>query len=168
MIGTKAEILKWLIDQPDGQFRAEPYRPKRTLTQNAYFHVLVGKIAEKVRSTNAEIKNLLLSDYGVVDVEMGAVIIEDSKPWQRSPYLHLHPTANTSILANGRLYRTCYVMKGSHELNTTEMARLLDGTMEEAKRLGIETLPAHELERMRALEKRREEKNGNMEKNTRS
>ena len=41
-------------------------------------------------------------------------------------------------------------MRGSHTYNTAEMSRLIDGTVAEAKQLGIETLPPSELERMKA------------------
>ena len=41
--------------------------------------------------------------------------------------------------------------KGSHELNTAEMAKLIDGTVYECKEAGIETLTPNELERMKGL-----------------
>ena len=37
------------------------YRPKRSLTANAYFHVLVGKIAEKMETSHAEIHNMMIA-----------------------------------------------------------------------------------------------------------
>ena len=39
-------------------------RRKRSLNANAYFHVLVGKIAEKNRTSKAFTKNLLMARYG--------------------------------------------------------------------------------------------------------
>jgi hypothetical protein len=42
------------------------------------------------------------------------------------------------------------VMRGSHTYDTREMSRLIDGTVEEAKELGIETLTPEQLERMKA------------------
>ena len=41
-------------------------------------------------------------------------------------------------------------LRGSHTYNTAEMARLIDGTVDEAKALGIETLTPAELERMKS------------------
>ena len=49
---------------------------------------------------------------------------------------------------NGKLYRVYVVMRGSHTYDTKEMSRLIDGTVQEAKEHGIETLPPDELERM--------------------
>jgi hypothetical protein len=51
---------------------------------------------------------------------------------------------------NGKLYRVYIVMKGSHTYDTKQMSVLIDGTVGEAKDLGIETLPPHELERMKS------------------
>lgn len=40
-------------------------------------------------------------------------------------------------------------MRGSHTYDTKEMSRLIDGTVEEAKELGIETLTPDQVERMK-------------------
>lgn len=46
--------------------------------------------------------------------------------------------------------KRCWVMmKGSHEMDTAEMTRLLDGLIDECRQVGIETLTPAELERMR-------------------
>ena len=150
MIGDKAQVIKWLLDQKDGDYEAKPYRHKRTLTQNAYFHVLVGQIAKAVgNKTDTEVKNQLIADYGVIDIDTGVVIMDDAVPWDKSPYLHLRPTTATRTLDDGKLYRVYHVMKGSRMLDTAEMAHLLDGTIREAQELGIETLPPHILASLR-------------------
>ena len=155
MIGSKAEVMFWLKSQKDGQYEIVPYCPGRTLTQNAYFHVLVREIAKAVRNlSDVEVKNRLIADYGVVDREMGVVIIDDSVPWDKSPYIHLRPTSATRVLDDGKLYRVCYVMRGTHTLNTADMAHLLDCTVAEAKQLGIETLPPQKLIAMRLREEK--------------
>lgn len=154
MIGPKTEALKWLIDAPDGDYEVKKWHPKRSLTANAYFHVLVGKIAEALGVTNAEIKNSMIARYGQIDTDLMSVIVEDSRAgWERTEFIHLRPTSATRVMDNGRLYRVCLVMRGSHTYDSAEMARLIDGTVEEAKELGIETLPPHELERLKGYEK---------------
>ena len=40
------------------------YREKRSLDANAYFHVLVGKIADITGQSNIYMKNRLISEYG--------------------------------------------------------------------------------------------------------
>ena len=42
----------------------------------------------------------------------------------------------------------CILIKPSHEYNSAEMAKLIRGTIEEEKWLGIETIPPEELKRM--------------------
>lgn len=52
----------------------KPYRAKRSLNSNAYFHVLVGKIADKVGNSKPAIKNMLLSKYGQYEIENDSLI----------------------------------------------------------------------------------------------
>jgi hypothetical protein len=51
------------------------------------------------------------------------------------------------------------MLKGSHDLNTTEMAELLDGLIQEARQLDIETMTPAELERLRAYEAQKNQSN---------
>ena len=127
------------------------YRPKRSLTANAYFHVLVGKIAEKLKTSHAEVHNLMIARYGVVDEEVKSVILADEIPWQKLESIHLRPTSATKVMDNGKLYRVYIVMKGSHTYDTAEMGTLIDGVVEEAKELDIETMSPKELERLKQL-----------------
>lgn len=124
------------------------YREKRSLNANAYFHVLVEKIAGALKVTHTEIHNQLIADYGFMDSDFPSVIIDDAVDWKRIETLHLKPTTHTRVMDNGRLYRVYLVMRGSHTYNTEEMSKLIDGTVQEAKELGIETLTENELRRM--------------------
>ena len=125
------------------------YRPKRSLTANAYFHVLVGTIAEKMETSHAEIHNMMIARYGVIDEEVKNVILADEIPWQKLESIHLRPTSATKVMDNGKLYRVYIVMKGSHQYDTKQMATLIDGVVSEAKEMNIETIPPQELERMK-------------------
>lgn len=124
------------------------FREKRSLNANAYFHVLVDKIAEVLESSHTEVHNKLIAEYGCIDDDIKNLIIDDEIPWQKFETIHLRPTTATKVMDNGRLYRVYLVMRGSHTYDTKEMARLIDGTVSEAKELGIETMPPAELERM--------------------
>ena len=121
---------------------------KRSLNANAYFHVLVDKIAEKLNVSHFEIHNRMIARYGYIDEGVKTIIMLDTIPYEKLEVLHLRPTTSTRILDDGRLYRVFFVMRGSHTYNTIEMTRLIDGTVSEAKELGIETLTPAELERM--------------------
>lgn len=137
----------------DLRIKAVKWRNKRSLNANAYFHVLVGKIADVVNSSTTEIHNQMICRYGqpeITEDRLLTVIILDSIPWEKLDYIHLKPTSATRILDDGKLYRVYYVMRGSHTYDTKEMSMLIDGTVSEAQDLGIETLTPDELERMKA------------------
>ena len=148
--GTPEEIVKWLFTQDrDKVFTISEFRRKRSLSANAYFHVLVDKIAEKMRLSHTEVHNMMIADYGRVDEELSNIIMDDEIPWEKVQAMHLRPTKHTQVLDNGKLYRVYLVMRGSHTYNSLEMAHLIDGTVQEAKQHGIETLPPQELERLK-------------------
>lgn len=143
---TPVEYDKTSQDIVDVQIKK--HREKRSLNANAYFHVLVDKIAQVQKVSHTEIHNQMIAEYGEVDYEVKSIIMKDSIPWQRLQTIHLRPTTNTSVLDDGNLWRVYQVMRGSHTYDTKEMSRLIDGVVSEAKELDIETLTPAELERM--------------------
>lgn len=129
------------------------WREKRSLDANSYYWVLVGKIADVIESSTTEIHNIMLSRYGQPEItgdSLANIILLDSIPWQELDYIHLKPTSATKILDDGKLYRVYRVMRGSHTYDSKEMSVLIDRVVNEAKELGIETIPPEELERMKA------------------
>ena len=129
---------------------ARRHREKRSLSANAYFHVLVNKIAESIGSSITEVKNGLIAEYGQIDTGIRNIIMLDSIDWKKVESLHLRPTTATRVMDNGKLYRVYFVMRGSHTYNTAEMSRLIDATVEAAKEQGIETLTPAQIGRMKA------------------
>ena len=118
----------------------KPYRAKRSLNSNAYFHVLVGKIADKVGNSKPAIKNMLLSKYRQYEIENDSlihmIVREDVDVSERED-IHLSPTSAVKELDDGKLYRVYRLMRGSHTFNTAEMTKLIEGTIAEAKEAGI-------------------------------
>ena len=140
------------VDDLDGELEIEAkvYREKRSLNANSYFHVLAGKIAAKLNTSNTHEKNRLIREYGQWEIIDGLIPTITVKPEYEDLILdvdglHVKPTGKDE---NGRL--VFGLMRGSHTYNTKEMARLIDGTVEDAKELGIETLTPAELERMKS------------------
>ena len=129
----------------------KPFSPARTLSQNDYFHVLVGKMASVLRVTANEVKNQMISDYGQINrLEDGSLDWSVKPPtfnWLKSVN-HYQPT-DRYVLNKGQKCPVYIVMRGSHTYNTQEMSVLIDGTISEAKELGIETATPDELARMR-------------------
>jgi hypothetical protein len=93
----------------------------------------------------------MISDYGCVDEEMPDIQLKASVDWRRIERIHLQPTTEYSVGDDGILYYRYKVMRGSHTYNTKEMSVLIDGVVQEAKELGIETLPDKEIERLKSL-----------------
>ena len=131
-----------------------PHKEKRSLDANAYFHVLVGKIAQVINSSNTEVKNRLIRDYGqyefindkIPTYIVNADFVDEMLNREDIHFKHIGWDGDRARMA---------VMRGSHTYNTAEMSHLIDGTVSEAKELGIETLPPEELKRMmEQMEKR--------------
>ena len=149
MVGNREKLVVWLMGQPEDKiFECVEKRNKRSLSANAYFHVLCQKIAEMTNQSLTEVKNQMIAEYGQTDTDLGTLILRDEIDWKKLPSIHLHPTAATRTLDDGRLYRVYYIMRGSHTYDTKEMSKLIDGVVSEAKEVGVETLPPAELERM--------------------
>lgn len=128
-------------------FRVEikPYRATRSLDANSYFHVLCGKIADKLGTSKIEVKNRMIALYGqpyIIDGKLDYIIARDDASVEKWPEIHLQPTAQTKKL-NGVLYRVYINMRhtGKNDIdegyNTKEFSILIDGTISEAREVGI-------------------------------
>ena len=125
---------------------------KRSLTANAYFHVLVGKIAEKNNISKARAKNMLLGRYGQRELTEGGQLIisvrSDIDMLERED-LHCVPVGTGYV--NETEFTHWALVRGSHTYDNLEMNALLTGTVDEAKALGIPTETPAEIERMKQL-----------------
>lgn len=124
---------------------------KRSLSANAYFWVLVTKIAEKLRTSNTEVHNQMIARYGYpeyIDEKIVYFILPDIVDVNKLEGVHLKATTKTQVLDNGDLNRVYIVMRGSHTYNTVEMTRLLDGVISEAKELDISVITTTEKDKM--------------------
>lgn len=124
------------------------YRQKRSLDANAYFHVLVGKIADALTISKAKAKNVLICKYGqpFLLTDGSPLFYKTNAPeefmWEQET-LHAIPIKYDGVATFYKIYR------GSHTYNTKEMSVLIDGTVADAKELEIETLPPAELQAMK-------------------
>ena len=130
------------------RIKAVRYTRKRSLDANAYFHVLVGKIAEALTMSKAKAKNILICKYGQPQLlPDGALMIYKTNAPEEFMYeletLHCIPV---KYEADATFYK---VYRGSHTYDTEEMSHLIDGTVADAKELGIETMTPAELLEMK-------------------
>lgn len=147
---ARLEELKKL-EPEDLTVELKKYRQKRSLDANAYFHVLVGKIAETVGLSNTNVKNLMIGRYGQPEVvdDRNVYFTTQLEPEKAQEVPEPHMILAHTDVMKGKIFYTYLLMRGSHTYDTKEMARLIDGTIQEAKDLEIETLPPEELERMK-------------------
>lgn len=149
MVDTRDKCLLWLANQPqDKRYEVKAYSEKRSLQANAYFHKLCSLIAEKLGVSLSHVKNEIMSEYGQIDDDLPMVVFPDDVDWRENQYLHLRPTPSTKVMQDGKLWRVYLVIRGSHTYSKKEMSRLIDGVVQEAKQLDIETLTPAELEKM--------------------
>lgn len=125
---------------------------KRSLNANAYFHLLVGKIAEKNHTSKAYTKNLLMARYGqeeFIDGKRYIISVDSSVPICEREDIHCKAIGYGFV--NDREFTHYCVLRPTHEYDSLEMGALIDGTVEEAKELGIQTMTPNEIERMKQL-----------------
>lgn len=134
---------------------AKKFRKKRSLDANAYFHVLVGKLADKLIISKTRCKNLLICRYGQQE------FLEDGKEYLIKSTVPISQMLEQELIhcqafgceydEDGVEWISYRVFRGSHTLDTKEMSILIEGTVQECKDFGIETLTPKELDRMLSL-----------------
>lgn len=138
----------------DGELTIEVKKrcEKRSLNANAYFHVLVNKMADAAKISKTRMKNELLGKYGQREVlEDGPTIISVLSRIDMLERSDIHCVAVGYGKVNDKDFTHWAIIKPSHEYNTKEMAELIDGTIEDAKAMGIPTATPDEIERMKML-----------------
>lgn len=156
--GRPSDLVAWLFEQPkDKVFEVKEYKEKRSLNANSYYWVLVGQIAGKLNVSRDEIHRQLMTDYGTwLYDDNGSpmwVIFPENKPLPKDGY-YFDTKAIVDVKGaksgdeKGRAY---IVIKGSHEYNSKEMYDLIQGAVQEAKQLDIETKTPQEIEEMTRL-----------------
>lgn len=139
-----------LIGQ-DVDVTAEKHREKRSLNANSYFYVLCGKIADVLGTSKAEVHNEMLARYGQekrdADGNLVCTLAPASVDYSKEETRHYKPTGQREE-RNGFIYYWYIEMKPSHEYNSQEFAKLLDGVISECKELDIEVLSDDEIKRM--------------------
>lgn len=122
---------------------------KRSLDSNAYFHLLLGKMAEHLCISKPQMKNIILARYGqreMLNGECMSVMIRwDISMEDRED---IHTALYGYEVIDGVTYYKYYVIRGSHTYNSEEMSKLIEGTVSDAKELGIETMTPDEIMRM--------------------
>ena len=149
-LGALEEELKG-YGEKDIAIKLSAYSRKRSLNANAYFHSLCREIAEKINQTETWIKNNLISQYGQTDLMDNGerwiikTNLNVSQMWEQEN-IHVKPLGGKN--ENGIEVFFYSVMRPSHTYTVKEMSQLIDGTVQDAKELGIPTISDADMERM--------------------
>ena len=126
---------------------AKQWREKRSLDANAYYWVLLSRLAEVAGISKPRAHNLMLRRYGqnlMIAGQMAYLVVPDTTEAEETALeaetFHIRPTSQVKQGKDGKAYRTY----------TKEMSELINGLVAECKEQGIETLPPDELARMMA------------------
>lgn len=125
------------------------HKEKRSLTANAYCWTLIGKIADVLKNTKEEVYREYIKDkgiYRVVTIDTKAVETF-KKVWQERGLGWVCEASETNI--PGLTDVTAYY--GTSSYNKKQMANFIDYIVQEAKELGIQTLPPDEINRLKSL-----------------
>jgi hypothetical protein len=135
----------------------KPHKEKRSLDANNYHYLLCNRIATKLHITTQEVHEKLMREYGVFELDDNGVakwivLKEGEKPPKD---VYLYDTRRSVVLKSkkgeditGRVYIR---IRPSRTYNTAEMSNLIDGTIQQAEELGIETITPKEREHMMEL-----------------
>ena len=145
MIGSIKQLMVWLSMQPDGMYEIKPYHEKRSLNANSYFYVLQNKLAQVLKTANDELHETLIKRYS------DATIITVPENYDIKGYIKYYDIYNKGEIKGNSVIQY-KVYKPSHEMNTKEFSRLLDGIISECKEVGIQTITPEELRRLDGYE----------------
>lgn len=141
--GNVKEIINYLLKLDiDKQYEIEvkEYKQKRSLDSNSYCWVLINKIANAMRISKEDVYFKMLKDYGQSDLIKIKSIVNPQD------YFKYYEKVNDKDK-----YTYYKIYKGSSLFNQEEMSILIDGIVEEAKQLGIETMTPVEIANLKSM-----------------
>ena len=125
-------------------FKISKFREKRSLNANAYAWKLLTEIGNILRSNKETVYLEMLKRYGQREV----ISVQAHIPIQG--FIKYFEEIGESS-TNGKLFKHYFVFKGSSEFDKQEMSIFIDGIVDEAKALGIQTETPEQIAKMKSL-----------------
>lgn len=150
-VGGGSRTKQFIADLKDKTYKLtiKEDRKKRSLDANAYFWVLMDKMAEKLNTSKEELYRAKILEVGAfTPLLIQKEAVDDFVKTWRSQGIGTQAV----VLGESNSSPNCYIVnayKGSSDYTTKEMARLIDWVVQEAKEMEIETLTPDEIERMK-------------------
>lgn len=124
----------------DVEVSIKKWRAKRSNDANKFFHVLVNEIAVAKGLPDDQVKIDLVTQYGTYARDDDGMIVGFKLPASVDvstiyPYTRMYK----EVEENGKLFKCYLVYKQTRIMDTKEMAHLIDGAIQVAQDLGIDT-----------------------------
>lgn len=142
--GTKTEIQQFLYKLDKDivyDLKIDKHRNKRSLDANNYAWHLISEIANVLRMSKEEIYLRMLKDYGQREY---ISMLANVNPNRISKYYEEQGT----FKHNNNTFKSYMFYIGTSQYDSKEMSIFIDGLVQEARNLGIETLEDTEIENL--------------------
>lgn len=145
MIGKPLELISYLYNaDKEKQYELREYHKRKTLSQNAYAWVLINEVANKINKSKEQVYLQMLKDYG----QRTEILLKADV--EVKTYFKYYE-AVSKIKKDGIEFIEYYLYKGSSQFDSKEMSIFIDGIIEEAKQLGIQTMTPNEIRKMEII-----------------
>ena len=142
--GTKTEIQQFLYKLDKStiyDLKIDKHRNKRSLDANNYAWHLINEIANALRMSKEEVYLRMLKDYGQREY---VSMLANVNPSRISKYYEEQGT----FKHNNNTFKSYMFYIGTSQYDSREMSIFIDGLVQEARNLGIETLEDTEIENL--------------------
>ena len=141
---TDPAARRFVWDFKPGEYEITISKQKRSLNANAYAWQLMTQMGNALRMSKEEVYLDMLKHYG----QGGTISVLEKFAENFKRTYKYHESLGKSEL-KGKMFEHFRFWVGSSEYNTEEMSILIDGIVQEAKNLNIETLTPLELARLK-------------------
>lgn len=136
---SPADGLKFTYNFKPGEYEIQPKKKRRSLDANAYSWVLIDKIAQKLGMSPEDVYRNAVANTGGV-TESLICIAEEAADAFTSAWVAGHLGRQVRRFpSNRRGYVNLAAVYGSSDYDTSQMARFINGLVQDAQALGIET-----------------------------
>ena len=141
------QIVENLDESKKYDVKISYHTEKRTLTANAYYWVLVNKIANVLQTSKEEVHEKMIKRYSQreyisvleqVDIEKYGIRYYDE---------------GVNFTQNGKRFKSYIIYENSSDMNKLEFSILVEGIVSEAQEMGIETLTPEQIALLKYHEK---------------
>lgn len=153
LIRTKNDLLEFqaqlyavaqeLTEGKTFDITIEEHKEKRSINANNYSWALQDQMAKILNISIDEMHKQMVLRYGVLETMS---IRQDAYESAKRVFDYFYELGRSQL--NGNTYVHVRVGVGTHHYNTKEMSTFLNGVVEEAKDLGIQTLEEKQIQEM--------------------